>query len=520
MATAGTLSVNITADPTGMIRGFGRSQTEMKKFERSLNTSTRSISSAFTNMAVDFAASGEVGSRGLKRMAESAIGLAGIFGPAGLLVSGIGVTLVTLLNFHTRAQEAAEKTRAAYKNLLGNLTSDNVQKALEDFAADPKLGGRIQELTRDLEKFQKARVKAAQSVTGRELIPALDRSITGVQAQLDPLIRQREELRGLFREIAVSERGIEVATTAQGKADKARLERARELLKIEEHLADLRASGPAFRAAVSEARLAARTPTPMPAIESAINAAIAPQVKIEGLLELDRVAQELADSITSPFAQLKAGINTITAGFANLRGAMQSAAAAALSAAANMGAILAGKIAGGSFLGQLGSAAGGALGSSLLGPLGGVIGGVAGALVGRAVGGIAKGIGKLFGFGKKRGPSPEELAAQRLRELADAAREAMEALTNIPEGFKIALARNAVADPRGPGGANRPRKDVPGDERTGEKVPRGGRGSFAGAIITVVANSPAEFLRQMERGGYERDKGGVSGLKFALMPAR
>src|SRR5687768_2678139 len=143
MANAGTLDVTINADPTGMIRGFGRSRQEIQKFERSLTTSTRSMSSAFTNMAVDFAASGDVGARGLKRMAESAIGLAGLFGPQGLLVAGIGVTLVTLMNFHQRAQEAAAKTRAAYKDLLGDLSTGGVQKALEDFAGDEKRGQRL-----------------------------------------------------------------------------------------------------------------------------------------------------------------------------------------------------------------------------------------------------------------------------------------------------------------------------------------------------------------------------------------
>src|SRR5688500_8831025 len=104
MAQAGTLDVTINADPTGMIRGFGRSQADIKKFERSLGSSTRSIGSAFTNMAVDIAVRGDVGARGIKRLAESGIGLAGVFGPHGLIVAGVLTAGVALWNWHDRAR--------------------------------------------------------------------------------------------------------------------------------------------------------------------------------------------------------------------------------------------------------------------------------------------------------------------------------------------------------------------------------------------------------------------------------
>ena len=55
MATVGTITGKITADPNGLIHGFARSKKEVQQFERQFTGSTRSIGMAMQNMAVDFA---------------------------------------------------------------------------------------------------------------------------------------------------------------------------------------------------------------------------------------------------------------------------------------------------------------------------------------------------------------------------------------------------------------------------------------------------------------------------------
>jgi len=236
MPNAGTLDVAINADPTGMVRGFGRSQQEIKKFERQLGSSTRSISGAFTNLAVDFAASGEVGARGMKRMAESAIGLAGLFGPGGILVSAVAGAGIALWNWHERAREEAEKTRERYAKMFEDLMGGGVagvSRAAAEFEREN--AALINRLEQDIAAFQ-ARQKRFQEAGGVGLL-GFTPQITKLQDELKPLLATRKQFSDLAKgEANAAERLLE-ATTQVERATKARLDAERSLTREAERRA-------------------------------------------------------------------------------------------------------------------------------------------------------------------------------------------------------------------------------------------------------------------------------------------
>lgn len=225
MPNVGNLDMGIGVDPSGMIRGFGRTKAEIQKFERALTTSTRSMGRGFTNLAVDFAVSGDVGVGAFKRLTQSAIGLAGLFGPTGLLVAGIGGTLITLFNFHSRAREEAEKTRAAYKNLLGNLSVESAQKAMEAFTISETGGQRVVELKNEIaEATRKAQKLADKGLETGLAYGSLVRKIVEARKELTPLLTIQQRWQDLVDELIESEEELEEATRGQTRAEKERAE--------------------------------------------------------------------------------------------------------------------------------------------------------------------------------------------------------------------------------------------------------------------------------------------------------
>lgn len=104
----------------------------------------------------------------------------------------------------------------------------------------------------------------------------------------------------------------------------------------------------------------------------------------------------------------------------------------------------------GSFVAKsIGGIVGSALGSVVPG-LGTIAGAVVGGAAGKLIGGAIGGIGRMFGFGRHKRKAQQ--SADALGKLATAAQKVSEQLQNIPTGFKVALERWRIADPRVMGG--------------------------------------------------------------------
>jgi hypothetical protein len=142
--TVGTLNVGVNADPTGLTKGFQRSATEMRQFERSLSSASTRLSGSLTMMATHLAIVGKSGPEQLKTVAAAAISMASVFGPGGQVISAIALAGTALLNWHNDAREQAEKTRQAYaKMFAGGLSTAGIEKALNEFDLDPERGGKL-----------------------------------------------------------------------------------------------------------------------------------------------------------------------------------------------------------------------------------------------------------------------------------------------------------------------------------------------------------------------------------------
>lgn len=159
-------------------------------------------------------------------------------------------------------------------------------------------------------------------------------------------------------------------------------------------------------------------------------------------------------------------------------------------------------------------------GLSLLSTFGGSKGGILAGGIGSAVSGFAAGgpLGALIGggtalitsiFGHKKKVDDSEKAFERLAKTTERVNAA---LTNLPAGFKIDPARFRAT-----------RLDTPGEiekPKDGDTIKPGGETGSGFSVninggITVLANSPAEFAREMGRVGAIARARGMSTMEFA-----
>jgi transposase-like protein len=176
--------------------------------------------------------------------------------------------------------------------------------------------------------------------------------------------------------------------------------------------------------------------------------------------------------------------------------------------ATNLSTLMGGKGIGAQIGGGIGGAFGGAAaasafqfaGTGILAAAGNAVVPVIGGLIGTALGGL---VGGLFGGHKKK----VDESARSLDTLAKTTQRVNEALSNLPQGFKIARARYMAATPYDP---NNPGPVVPGTPPgTG---PEGtGRGGASGNIIVqgnLVLNGVADVRGIVEKAQRSLNRGG------------
>lgn len=524
MATAGTLSVRLTADPTGLTQGFQRSKAELAKFSRDITSASSRMSNSLTMLATHFTIVGKTGPEQLKQVASAGINLASVFGPTGMLISGIGLAGMAIVNWMTDAREEAKKTEESYRKLATTFSLVARTQAVAEFDVDPDRGGKLAKWQRQMEDAQ-ARLTRLQQ-RGVMAPAGLLADIDALQQKMAPLEAARKRLVDLVTFEAQSGQQL-IAATAQ-------------VARNEEQRRDaLQASAKWSRDILNDlSQLSA--PMKLPSVwedlkkmeigKPPVSGGRLPQADASAALERQKQAAEQV---------LSASAAAATA----LREGLTSAAMMASQALMSIGTQLAGGGLGSGIGAALGGGVGGALGSKLLrmsafgfgfgGPIGAILGGIGGAFIGKAVGGLVKGIGRVFGFGKKkRGPTAEDLAAQRLRQLAEDAKKASQEILNAPKGFKAAIWEfGATIGVRGPN-TNLPRGDWESDMPRSPGAPRtpGGKerdgtakqsATFANyGTITIVANTPQEFFDQLQHGGFTTNRGGVRGYQLALTPSR
>jgi hypothetical protein len=493
MPNAGTLDAQVNVDPTGMIRGFGRSRAEIKKFERELTTSTRSIGRSFTSMATDFAIGGDVSVGAFKRLTQSAVGLASVFGTTGILVSAIVGAGLALWNWHERAREEAEETEKAYRKLASSFSLPTLVEAVQAFEVDPDKGGKLAKWTRELEDAQ-ARLLRIRTETPElfNVIARAESEIAALQKQMAPLEATRKRLVSLVEEQAAAESRSLKATDLVAQREKDRLETMRRIREEQEHIFRLRTvEGPALRAALDAERAVTdrRFGAPegaMPVVNQAMQAA------------MERMVPTIAGVDMALFHTIRD-----IAAFAN---ALTEAAGKA-------------KAAGEAMISSVRSGVGGALaGMGGIGThLGALVTGGPTGLLGSLAGSVVTKLGKFFGFGRRADRVSD--AMERLRRTTDALQESM---SNIPQGYFIP--RAAAAGPGGPPGPG-PVGTEPGDLPPGGGGPSGPPTGVAANVIsiehvTVVANNVNEMRRELEREALRKSmRGGVTGGPLGLARA-
>lgn len=153
-------------------------------------------------------------------MAESAVGLAGIFGPAGLFVSAVAGAGIALWNWHDRARDEAKKTEEAYRKLATTFSLPALMEGVRTFDAS-KQGKQLAEWTSKLEDLRSELAQfgragpataggfAAGKVGGARDIQA---EIDALMTRMKPLVKQREDLVNLVEYQAIAEKGLLDAT--------------------------------------------------------------------------------------------------------------------------------------------------------------------------------------------------------------------------------------------------------------------------------------------------------------------
>jgi hypothetical protein len=199
------LGVRITADGgQQVIRTLENVDRAGKRTAADLSASTRTLSSGFgrigmalQNVATHFTLTGKTGTEQLKQLAQGALGMAAMFGPAGMIVSGIGLTVSAILRMHGNARREMEETAKQHTKTIEELAerADAAATRVEQRRA-----------ARDVE-----RLRSRQAVLRAEIGTSLPPTLLGAGgtggggAPVDPFARQRVELTSITAQLVEAE---------------------------------------------------------------------------------------------------------------------------------------------------------------------------------------------------------------------------------------------------------------------------------------------------------------------------
>lgn len=463
MATVATASVKITADTSGLRKG----EADVQRFAGSLSGKTAPALKLVTDHGTKAHLSmGKLRQEfqtmtrqitGMNPVVTQLAGVLGEFALGGPLVVGILGGVAAIAFAYDKLTGAARKAREENEKL-----ADTLVEAMKLKALGP--GGSTQQ------------------------------QVKGSVVSIDALIKERNKISGTMGKIVYTpEARAAKLAEIQGKIDAY----VAGVVGGEKEIYEARMAAITGITSVVTAKRNGAKPAGMSNEDWSMNnplyrppAEAAPMANVKGgydglsgeaAVQWDRMIKIAEDSATKAAQHAEA-----------IRGAIGQSAMAIVSAL-NIGG--GGK--GSTLLGSIGSSFGATVGGTLgkLG-LGGPVGAIAGSLLGGA-------LDKLFGGNKKAARS----SSDALDRMAKAARDATEALTNLPAGFRVAAYRYGATDTSGgsPGGGN---TDSPNRPRGG-----GGPSITIHGDLVVQANDPEEIGRAVAR---RVSRGGSSRLSFAM----
>ena len=307
--TAGTIQTKITADPSGMRTGFAQAKREAQQFERALTGAMNKTSAAVTNLATHFAVVGKTGPEQLKQVATAGISLAGVFGPAGALVSGVGLVGITIVNWMQKARDEARETEEAYRKLASTFSLTARVAAVADFDTSEQ-GKKLAQWTRDLEDFQARLDRLRQNQAGVQPAGLLG-DIDALRQKIAPLAAERQRLVDLVEDEARAAFGLLEAERQVETVTRARAEQQRRLVQfrrqedemVREGIANLR-----NQRAEELARIRAEQQAAVEELNrmTGVTGALAPKVDAAALREVTHDMDRFAEALKRKQAEAEA----------------------------------------------------------------------------------------------------------------------------------------------------------------------------------------------------------------------